>query len=290
MAQHIAEILKDFESFLTAQAPQVPSFHTHYESALWEMMKNGGKRFRPALLFCIVNALAPQLIKNAFLPALSIECIHTYSLIHDDLPCMDNAPLRRGHVTLHTKYDETLALLIGDGLNTYAFSLLAQARLDSNVKLALIESIATNAGIGGMVLGQVLDCEFENTKLSLEQLKIIHLNKTAKLIAASLQCGGIIACASSGLCEKLYVFGLELGVYFQLRDDIIDMCLDTQEAGKTTQNDTHKNSYVNLLGLEGAKAEFMRQRAQLKEQIALFGESIAYNLTSLLEDYFKEIG
>ena len=103
----ISQILNDFESFLISQAPQIPSFHPHYEQAVWEMMKNGGKRFRPALVFCVVNALAPQLIKNAFLPALSIECIHTYSLIHDDLPCMDNAPLRRGHATLHTKYDET---------------------------------------------------------------------------------------------------------------------------------------------------------------------------------------
>ena len=147
MRQDIFEILKDFESFLHAQAPSIKSFHPHFEGAVWEMMKNGGKRFRPALLFSIVNALNPQMLANAFLPALAIECIHTYSLIHDDLPCMDDAPLRRGHPTLHTKYGQTLALLVGDGLNTYAFALLAQSRLDSQVRLQLIESLSLNAGI-----------------------------------------------------------------------------------------------------------------------------------------------
>lgn len=289
MRQNITEILNDFESFLIEQAPKIPSFHTHYESAIWEMMKNGGKRFRPALLFCIVNALSPQMIKNAFLPALSIECIHTYSLIHDDLPCIDNAALRRGHATLHTKYGETLALLVGDGLNTYAFWLLSQARLDSQICLKLIESLAANAGIGGMMLGQVLDCAFENTTLSLGQLKTIHLNKTAKLIATSLQCGAIIANASLELTSSLYDFGLELGVYFQLRDDIIDTCLNAEQAGKTTQNDAHKNSYVNLLGLDEAKAEFHRQKTQIQHKLKDFGNAIEYELNTLLQNYFKEI-
>ncbi|TLE00131.1 polyprenyl synthetase family protein [Helicobacter japonicus] len=289
MQQDITEILNNFESFLISQAPKIPNFHPHYEYALWEMMKNGGKRFRPALVFCIVNALSPQMVKNAFLPALSIECIHTYSLIHDDLPCMDNAPLRRGNATLHTKYDETLALLVGDGLNTDAFYLLTQARLDPNTRLELIQSLSLNAGIGGMVLGQVLDCAFEKTKLSLSQLKTIHLNKTAKLIATSLQFGAIIAHAPKELNLSLYEFGLKLGIYFQLRDDIIDVCLDSQQAGKTTQNDTYKNSYVNLLGLEGAKAEFRTQKMHLQDKIAQFDNTISKNLNALLQDYFKEI-
>lgn len=285
----IQEILQQFESFLTDQAPHVPSFHTHYEVALWEMMLNGGKRFRPALLFCIVDALSPHLIKNAFLPALSIECIHTYSLIHDDLPCMDNASLRRGHPTLHTKYDETLALLVGDGLNTDAFYLLTQAHLDPNTRLELIRSLSLNAGIGGMVLGQVLDCAFEKTKLSLKQLKTIHLNKTAKLIAASLQFGAIIAHAPKELNFSLYEFGLDLGIYFQLRDDIIDVCLDSQQAGKTTQNDTYKNSYVNLLGLQGAKETFQTMQQDLKRELKTFPYTIQTNLNALLQDYFKDI-
>ncbi|TLD94675.1 polyprenyl synthetase family protein [Helicobacter jaachi] len=289
MQQNIFEILKDFELFLIEQAPRIPSFHLEYEVALWEMMKNGGKRFRPALLFCVTNALAPQMIKNAYLPALAIECIHTYSLIHDDLPCMDNASLRRGHATLHTKYGEMLALLVGDGLNTYAFALLTEARLDAQTKLALIHALALNAGIGGMVLGQVLDCAFEDTKLSLEQLQIIHTNKTAKLIATALEFGAIIANADSKLTAALYAFGLELGIYFQLRDDIIDVCLDTKQAGKTTHNDAHKNSYVNLLGLEGAQKEFTRKKQELLDKIHHFEAPLCENFTALLQDYFKDI-
>lgn len=289
MQQKMMDIMNDFETFLVSQSPKIHTFHPHYEVAVWEMLKNGGKRFRPALIFCIVNTTSPQLIKNAFLPALSIECIHTYSLIHDDLPCMDNSPLRRGHPTLHTRYGETLALLIGDGLNTYAFSLLAQAHLDPEVKLKLIDSLALNAGIGGMVLGQALDCDFENVKLSLEHLKILHTNKTAKLIATSLQFGALIADLPHNLTSSLYDFGLELGLYFQLRDDIIDVCQSTQQAGKTTQNDKHKNSYVNLLGLEGAKMEFELQREQIKDRMLNLEDSICDNLTSLLEPYFEEI-
>lgn len=288
-SSRIQEILQQFETFLTDQAPNVPSFHTHYETALWEMMLNGGKRFRPALLFCIVDALSPHLIKNAFLPALSIECIHTYSLIHDDLPCMDNASLRRGHPTLHTKYDETLALLIGDGLNTHAFTLLAQSKLDPHTKIALIETLSHNAGIAGMVLGQVLDCAFEDTKLSLEQLKTIHTNKTAKLIAASLQSGAIIANTDSQFQETLYQFGIHLGVFFQLRDDIIDVCSTSAQAGKTTHNDTDKNSYVNLLGLQDAQKTFQTMRQDITRALESFPLAIQTNLNSLLQDYFKDI-
>ena len=167
--------------------------------------------------------------------------------------------------------------------------MLAQARLDSQLKLALIESLAINAGIGGMVLGQMLDCEFENQTLALEQLQTIHTNKTAKLIATSLEFGAIIANADSKLRKALYDFGLKLGVYFQLRDDIIDICQDSSQAGKTTQNDSHKNSYVNLLGLDGARAEFHRQRQNLQQELKSFESSIAQSLNTLLENYFQDI-
>lgn len=286
---HLSQILSDFEAFLLQENPNIESFHPHYHQAVWEMLQNGGKRFRPALIFCVVDALAPQLIRNAFLPALSLECIHTYSLIHDDLPCMDDASLRRGHPTLHTKYGQTLSLLVGDGLNTYAFALLAQAKLNPSVRLELIYSLAMNAGIGGMVLGQVLDCEFENQRLSLDQLKTIHLNKTAKLIATALQFGGLIANADSRLTHQLYDIGLELGLYFQLRDDIIDACVDSQSAGKTTQNDTYKNSYVNLLGLKESKKLFHYSQRDLQKSLTLLSPSIQENLNALLANYFKDV-
>lgn len=213
----IANIMGEFEQYLIENKPKIQSFHNDYEFAVWEMMLNGGKRFRPGLLLCVVEALAPQMLKNAFNIALAIECIHTYSLIHDDLPCMDNAPLRRGHKTLHTKYDETLALLVGDGLNTYAFALLAQSKLDAKINLEIIKDLALNAGIGGMVLGQVLDCAFEKQKLDIDKLIFIHTNKTAKLIATSLKCGVLIANQEVELANRIYDFGIRLGVYFQQR-------------------------------------------------------------------------
>lgn len=287
--QHLAQILSDFEAFIKEQKPHIPSFHPHFENAFWEMILNGGKRFRPALCLSIVNALNPQMLKNAYLPALSLECLHSYSLIHDDLPCMDNAPLRRGHATLHTKYDETLATLVGDGLNTYSFYLLSIAVLDSSIKLKLIEALAHNGGIGGMVLGQVLDCAFEGKRLSLEKLEFIHTHKTAKLIATSLQFGAIIANANATFIADIYHFGLKLGLYFQLRDDIIDVCLDTAKAGKTTQNDANKNSYVNLLGLEQSKLEFKTQREALQNMLKGFNSSVESALNDLLKDYFEDI-
>lgn len=289
MSSQLLQILNDFETFLLSESPNINSFHPHYHVAIWEMLQNGGKRFRPALIFCVVDALSPQLIRNAFLPALSLECIHTYSLIHDDLPCMDNALLRRGHPTLHTKYGQTLALLVGDGLNTYAFALLSQAKLDPYVRLELIRLLSVNAGISGMVLGQMLDCEFENQRLSLEQLKTIHTNKTAKLIATALKFGALITNADSILTQKLYDIGLELGLYFQLRDDIIDACVDSQSAGKTTQNDSNKNSYVNLLGLNEAKKLYSSSQTDIKKSLELLPPRIQENLNAILTNYFKDI-
>lgn len=293
---HLKSILNKFENFLLAHAPKIQSFHPHYESAVWEMMKNGGKRFRPALMFCVIDALAPQLLHKSFLAALSLECIHTYSLIHDDLPCMDNASLRRNHPTLHTKYGETLALLIGDGLNTHAFALLNQSELSDRTCVRLSRILAENSGIGGMVLGQVLDCEFENTPLNLEQLRMIHTHKTAKLIATSLCFGMIIAQDHLPFSESMeqeiktmYEFGITLGVYFQLRDDLIDACLSPQSAGKTTQNDGDKNSYVNLLGLEKARDEYHNMQQAILRELENLDKAVAHNLRILLQDYFKEI-
>ena len=163
--------MKEFEQFLQANAPQIPSFHPYFATAFWEMLLYGGKRFRPNLLLAVVSGLRPIMTKNAFLPALALECLHTYSLIHDDLPCMDNASLRRGKPTLHTTYDEVSATLVGDGLNTYAFYLLSCAKLDPSVQIQLVKELAYVGGIGGMVIGQALDCHFENQALPLEQLQ-----------------------------------------------------------------------------------------------------------------------
>ncbi|HEY9189937.1 MAG TPA: polyprenyl synthetase family protein, partial [Sulfurovum sp.] len=179
--------MERFETYLNENLPKVPSFHPVYEEALGVMLTAGGKRFRPMLLLSIVDAYAPMLYNSSLPVALALEMFHTYSLIHDDLPAMDDADLRRGHETLHKRFDEVTAILAGDALNTEAFYLISRAPLRADVKIKLVELLSRDGGSRGMVLGQAIDCYFENKPLDLEQVKTLHKNKTAKLIAASLQ-------------------------------------------------------------------------------------------------------
>lgn len=276
---------EDFETFLTHSRPKIEGFHPYFENAFWEMLLSGGKRFRPKLLLSIVCGSNPSLTKNTFLPALALECLHTYSLIHDDLPAMDNADLRRGHRTLHKLYDETGAILVGDGLNTYAFYLLSISHLDEEVKINLIKELSYNGGISGMIIGQAMDCYFENKTLALDKLQIIHLNKTAKLIACSLKMGGIISNLPKDIQNNLYDFGLKLGLYFQIRDDIIDVTQSDTEAGKTTSVDGNKNSYVNLLGLDGAKKNALELSDEILTMIESYDDGLKMNLKDLLSEY-----
>lgn len=281
-------ILLDFENFLRSHTPQAQSFHPYFQQAVWEMVLNGGKRFRPALIFSVVSSYAPSLIKNAYLPALAMEILHTFSLIHDDLPSIDNAPLRRNHPTLHTKYEEVTAILSGDFLNSYAFYLLSITPLSSSVKVALTRELALNAT--QMIVGEALDCKFENQKLDLQKLQTIHTLKTAKLIATSLKMGAIIANLPSNLQEALWDFGLKLGVFFQIRDDVIDATQTQEEAGKPTQNDANKNNYVNLLGLKGAMDELESYKQELLGILERFeNEKFKTTIQTLLTKYFESI-
>ncbi|MCI7765333.1 polyprenyl synthetase family protein [Helicobacter sp. 14348-15] len=286
MTEKLHSLFSEFESYLISQPPKVPSFHPYYEKALWEMVLSGGKRFRPKLLLSVVYANKSKFTSKAFAPALALEILHTYSLIHDDLPAMDNATLRRGVPTLHHKYDECGAILVGDALNTHSFYCIAKSSLKPKIKNKLTEILSYNGGIYGMVLGQALDCYFEKQTLPLKKLRIIHLNKTAKLIAAALKMGGIIAKCDKKFCQKLYKIGLDLGLFFQIRDDIIDATQSSQEAGKTTQNDSEKNSYVNLLGLETAKIEAKKLQESLQMQLQSLNPKTNQALRILLEEYF----
>ena len=275
----------DFEKFLHQNPIKVPSFHPYFEKAVNEMLIAGWKRFRPMLLLKVVESYNPLLVEGAYYPALAIEILHTYSLIHDDLPAMDNATLRRGYPTLHTTYDEVTAILVGDGLNTYSFELLAKAPLHNDIKVELIKELSYNGGFGGMVLGQAIDCYFENKPLNLEEVKFLHIHKTAKLIATSLKMGAIIVNLDTKLQEKLYNFGTELGLLFQIQDDIIDKTQSSEEAGKDTQNDTDKDSFVNLLGLKGAIKEADKLADRLKEEFNSFDIKLQNGLKELIDNY-----
>ena len=279
------QLREEFESYVQKNLPTIETFHPYYQEALQYMLRAGGKRFRPLLLLSIIKAKNPLLMPSAMRVALAVEMLHTYSLIHDDLPVMDDADLRRGNTTLHKKFDELTAVLVGDALNTHAFYLIATAALHSDVKNALARELAYNGGIYGMVHGQILDCYFENRKLPLEKLRTLHINKTAKLIAASLKMGAIIAVMSESEQEKLYDFGIKLGLLFQIQDDIIDATKSSEEVGKTTQNDEEKNSFVNLLGLEGAIVEADKLAQQVEQMLETMDSDVAKELRTLLVNY-----
>jgi farnesyl diphosphate synthase len=278
--------MQKFEEFLKSNLPQAPSFHPHYEKALHEMLIAGGKRFRPALLLGVVKAYEPLLLKNAYHAAYAIELLHTYSLIHDDLPVMDDADLRRGNPTLHVSFDEVTAVLVGDALNTYAFEVLSEAPFSDSVRVKLIRSLAKNGGVSGMVLGQVIDCHFENQPLSIDQIRLLHVNKTAKLIAASMQMGAII-CGDKELEKELYSFGIDLGLLFQIQDDILDVTQSSEEAGKTTQNDEDKNSFVTILGFEKAMSEANILADKLTKDMVNFDECLQNELSPILTKYIN---
>ncbi len=277
--------MQQFETYLSRNLPKVRSFHPLYEEALGAMLQAGGKRFRPMLLLSIVDAYEPMLHDSALPAALALEMFHTYSLIHDDLPAMDNADLRRGHPTLHKRFDEVTAILAGDALNTDAFLLIAKAPLREDVKVKLITLLAENGGSQGMVLGQAIDCWFENKPLTLDEVKVLHTNKTAKLIAASLQMGAVIVGLDSGVQKALYDFGIDLGLLFQIQDDIIDETQSEEQAGKTTGNDSDKNSFVNLLGLKAAVSEADALAKDLQRRFESFDETMQSALRPLMEQY-----
>lgn len=279
-------MLNEFEKFLKNNLPTVESFHPNFNQALAQMLNAKAKRFRPLLLLSVVQNSAPLLVPNAMPIALAVEMLHTYSLIHDDLPVMDNAPLRRGQPTLHVVYDEVTAVLVGDALNTHAFYMIASAPLSDEIKIKLVSILARDGGISGMIIGQAIDCEFEDRRLTLEQLEFLHINKTAKLIAASLLMGAVIGGLSEERQKIVYDFGLKLGLLFQVQDDIIDATQSSKEAGKPTSNDKHKNSFVNLLGLDGANKEKSRLLNELEVDISCLGDDLAECLKRIIKEYF----
>ncbi|MEN4052629.1 MULTISPECIES: polyprenyl synthetase family protein [Sulfurimonas] len=278
--------MQNFEQFLLDNLPQSKSIHPTYESALHNMLEAGGKRFRPALLLGVVKAYNPLMIESAYHAAYAIELLHTYSLIHDDLPAMDDSPLRRGHPTLHVTYDEVTAILVGDALNTYSFELLSNAPFSDEIKVNLIRELAQNGGLNGMVLGQAIDCYFENKPLALEDIKTLHTNKTAKLIAAALKMGALIV-ERENEADELYDFGIKLGLLFQIQDDILDVTQSSEEAGKLTNNDEEKNSFVTILGLDEALREANLLADELTKSMQSFDESLQRELSPILTKYIN---
>ena len=218
----------------------------------------GGKRIRPLLLLELIQAFGLELAEAHYQVAAALEMIHTGSLIHDDLPAMDDDDYRRGRLTSHKKFGEDMAILAGDSLFLDAYGLLARAELPSQVKVDLISELSLAAGSFGMVAGQVLDMQGEGQAISLEDLKTIHANKTGKLLAYPFVAAGLIAEVEQSVQDKLRRIGELLGLAFQVRDDILDVTASFEELGKTPQKDlaAAKSTYPAFLGLDGAKNFF----------------------------------
>jgi geranylgeranyl pyrophosphate synthase len=216
----------------------------------------GGKRLRPILTLTTTRMLEgnPQL---ALTPACTLELIHTYSMIHDDLPCMDDDDYRRGKLTVHKKYSEGDAVLTGDFLLTYAFEVLARdPHLNPEKKVQLITILAHQSGSEGMIGGQVMDLAYEGKTISLDNLRLLHRNKTAALITAAIEFGGVIGNANASHMECLRQFGEAIGLAFQVVDDILDVTASQTKHGKAISSDERngKSTYVSLLGLEQAQS------------------------------------
>lgn len=257
----------DISDFINQQQLPEP-----LHSASLYAMTNGGKRVRPLLIasaFATVNAnyQADELPINVRQAMLAVECLHGYSLVHDDLPSMDDDDLRRGKPTTHIAYGEAAALLAGDVLQTLAFEALADTRLDKVQSAELLATFAPRAR--RMVMGQMLDINGEQCALTQTELEAIHRDKTGALIEAAVLMGGICADASEHQLSALLSFAKNIGLAFQVQDDILDVIGDTEQLGKRAGSDEKldKSTYVKLLGVDAAKAYAQRLFDAAKEAI-----------------------
>ncbi|CVM15919.1 geranylgeranyl pyrophosphate synthase [Streptococcus pneumoniae] len=242
------------------------------KSSMLYSLKAGGKRLRPVLVLALLNAYGKR--EEEGIPVGSaVEMIHTYSLIHDDLPCMDDDDLRRGKPTNHKVYGEATAVLAGDALLTESFRLITSQLSDdvpADQKLRIIDELVTSAGALGMVGGQFDDMEAEQKQIPLSELESIHARKTGKLLTFSVVAGAILAGASDDEIEKLREFSYHIGIAFQIRDDILDLEGSEEKIGKRIGSDTanEKSTYPSLLTLSGAKEKLDEHITRAKEIVS----------------------
>lgn len=239
----------------------------HLQASMSYSVLAGGKRLRPALTLAVADAFHVPLKTEVLKAASAVELLHTYSLIHDDLPAMDNDDLRRGEPTNHRRFGSGMATLAGDGLLTLAFQWLSQSGLSSEVSLTLVQELSKAAGPSGMVAGQAMDIENTGNRLTYEQLKVLHEAKTGALIRYSVLAGGIIAQASSDHLQILGDFGAAYGLAFQIYDDLMDEISTPEKMGKAVHKDQseQKNTYPGLFGIAGTKQHLSQVLGQAQE-------------------------
>lgn len=271
------EIMKEQASFVDEALDQLLPAKEAYPPIIYEAMRyslfSGGKRLRPILVLAAAEAVGGD-PKQCIDAACALEMIHTYSLVHDDLPAMDDDDYRRGRLTCHKVYGDDIAILAGDALLTLAFQVLAEMKGVPDKILEVIKEISIAAGTMGMIGGQVVDMESEHKRIDAETLKYIHASKTGALYRAALRAGGILGGAGQDELNALTTYAENLGLAFQITDDILDIEGDEKILGKPVGSDirNEKSTYPSLYGLEQAK--FMAREAVEKANGALdiFGD------------------
>jgi geranylgeranyl diphosphate synthase, type II len=256
LTQTLEEGRKLTDAALERLLPGPNTRPTSIHQAMRHSVFAGGKRIRPILCMETGRAVAGSLPPGIEELGAALEMLHTYSLIHDDLPALDNDDLRRGRPTCHKVYGEAIAILAGDALQTQAYEVLSQLQCPAEARVKIIQEIARGTGtVNGMIGGQVVDLAAERTKPDAETLEYIHRSKTAALITASVVTGGIFANADDKQVESLRRFGQAMGLAFQIVDDILDVTQTSQQLGKTAGKDiaSEKVTYPALLGLEESR-------------------------------------
>ena len=245
-----------------------------------------GKRVRPNLLYEVVKGYGLlESVADEF--ACAIEMIHTYSLIHDDLPAMDNDDLRRGRLTCHKQFDEATAILAGDGLLTYAFDVASSSTADPSIVVKCIQVLAQCAGSNGMVLGQDLDMNESNTS-DWDYVRKVHKYKTGCLLSAPLMMGALLAGKNDEIVRQWHEIGISLGLAFQIQDDILDVELSSEEFGKSNSDEKNdKKTSVSLLGIEQSKELMISEYEKVKQSISEMHGFNGEELISFIESIEK---
>lgn len=276
MSHQPLQILKSHGQAVETYMRQALARHTHAPARLIEAMDYslmaGGKRLRPTLVLEAAVACGKDPDASTLAAAAAIEFIHTFSLVHDDLPAMDNDDLRRGRPTNHKVYGEAMAILAGDAMVIAAFELIA-ADAKPNVASALITELAHASGPQGMIGGQVLDMEGEQKSLQLEELRRLHRMKTGALLRAACRLGGLSVGATPSQIKALTAYGEHLGLAFQIVDDVLDVTSTPEQMGKATNKDATrgKNTYPSLLGLEESQRQAKMQLEAALSSLNIFG-------------------
>ena len=250
LSAYVAQVEEAFDELLPAENVRPGRIH----QAMRYSLSAGGKRIRPALVLAAAERFEPN--RNAIPAAVAVECLHTYTLIHDDLPAMDDSDLRRGRPTCHVEFDEATAVLAGDALLTIAFELLSTHYADDpKIAIELVRILSQASGSQRLIGGQMEDILGETRSLNEDELAYIHLNKTAALIEACLEMGAVIGGADSTQIESIRSYGRCIGLGFQIVDDILDATSDASTLGKSVGADAaaNKSTYVSLHGLEKSR-------------------------------------